>query len=73
VDSATTALQNGDFFARISAFPNKCSIKTPFSHKGYTIIWIFMKTRSLFSVWKKELFDNIILTQNNAWHITQSE
>jgi hypothetical protein len=70
VDSATTALQNGDC---TGALPNKCSIKTPFSHKGYTIIWIFMKTRSLFSVWKKELFDNIILTQNNAWHITQSE
>jgi hypothetical protein len=28
-----------------------------------------METTSLFYVWKKYMFCNIILTQNHAWHI----
>ena len=32
-----------------------------------------MKTTSLFCLEKNKLFDNIILTQNHAWHITQSD
>jgi hypothetical protein len=31
-----------------------------------------LKITSLCSVWKTQILDNIILTQNYAWHITQS-
>jgi len=50
--------------------------KTTFSHTGYmkslefyeNYITVLCST----SVGKDKLFDNIILTQNPAWHITQS-
>jgi hypothetical protein len=60
--------------ARIGALPKKCTIhNTSFSHNGYMkSLGNFMKTKLICSVWKKQLFDNIVLTQNHAWHITQS-
>jgi hypothetical protein len=55
-------------------FQSKCTIKRPFHTTATWKAWNYeiMKTTSLCSAWKKELFDNIILTQNHAWHITQS-
>ena len=44
--------------------------KTPFSHKKSLEIYEIYIT--LFCLEKNKLFDNIMLTQNKAWHITQS-
>jgi hypothetical protein len=71
VDFATTALQNG-------ACTNWCISKqmhqkTPFSYNGYLKSLEFLENNiTLFCLEKNKLFDNIILTQNHAWHITQS-
>ncbi len=46
--------------------------KIPFSHNSYMKSLEIYENSSLSSVWEKKLFDNIILTQNRAWHITQS-
>jgi hypothetical protein len=52
--------------AHIGAFPNKCTIKHTFHAMATWKVWNFMKTTTLFSVWKKTFFDNIIITQNHA-------
>jgi hypothetical protein len=47
--------------------------KTPFSHNAYMeILEIYENYITLFCLKKNKIFDNIILTQNHAWHITQS-
>ncbi len=58
--------------AHIGAFPDKCIIKQPFHTTATWKVFSFMKTTALCYVWKKTHFDNIILTQKHAWHITQS-
>ncbi len=66
-------LHSKTMLAHISAFPNKCTIKHPFHTKVILNVWICMKTTSFCSVWKKNKpFDNTILTQIHAWHITQN-
>ncbi len=70
VDSTITALKT--VLAHFGAFPNKYTIKYPFHTKATWKVWTFMKTTSLCSVWKNNLFDNIMLAQNHAWHIIQS-
>jgi hypothetical protein len=59
--------------AHIGAFPKKCTLKHPF-HTMAT--WKFCKFCenyiTLFCLEENKLFDKIILTQNHAWHITQS-
>ncbi len=48
--------------------------KTPFSHKVYMKSpEIYENYITLFCLEKNKLFDNIILTENHAWHITQSD
>jgi hypothetical protein len=70
VDSAK--LHSKTVLAHIGAFPNKCTIKHPFTTATWKV-WNFYKNYiTLFFLGKKQLFDNIILTQNHAWHITQS-
>ncbi len=47
--------------------------KKPFLHNGYMkSLEIYDNYITLFCL-EKKLFDNIILTQNHAWHITQSD
>ncbi len=75
LDSATTALQNSTFTSR--CISKQMHYKTTFSHNGYMKSLAFYKNyiTLVLSVWKKvknKLFANIILTQNLAWHITQS-
>ncbi len=72
VDSATTALQNGA--CRYRCISKQVHYKAPFSHNGT------MKSResyenylTLFCFEKNRLFYNIILTQNHASNITQSD
>ncbi len=63
VDSATIALKNGAYtYQRIS---KQMHYKTPFSHNSY------MKSLEVYENYIT-LIDNIIVTQNHAWHITQS-
>jgi hypothetical protein len=53
--------------AHIGAFPNKCTKKTPFLHKGY------MKSMECYEkCMEKKPVDNIILNQNHGWHIIKS-
>jgi hypothetical protein len=46
--------------------------KTPFSHNGYMNSLKFYENYITLFCLEKKLFDNIILTLNHAWHITQS-
>ncbi len=65
-------LHNGGFCNNCT--PKQRHYKILFSHNGYTWkVWIFLKITALCSVWKTQILDNIILTQNYAWHITQSD
>ncbi len=71
VDSATTALQNGACTYR--CISKQMHQKTPFSHNCYMKSLEFYENYfTLFCHEKNKLFDNIIFTQNHAWHITQS-
>ncbi len=48
--------------------------KTPFLHNGYMkSMEIYDNYFNLFCLEKNKLFNNIMLTQNHAWHITQSD
>jgi hypothetical protein len=63
--------------AQISAFQNKqnkCTIKHSFHTTAIHMksLDIYENCITLFCLEKNLLFDNIILTQNHAWHITQS-
>ncbi len=73
VDSATPALQNGA--CTFQCILKQMHYKTPFSHNGYMNSLEFYENYenyiNLFCL-KKKLFDNIILTLNHAWYITQS-
>ena len=67
-------LHSKTVLAHIGAFPNKCTIKQPFSLNGYMKSLEFYENYiTLFSLEKNKLFDNIILTQDHAWYITQSD
>ncbi len=46
--------------------------KTPFSYNGYMKSLEFYENYITLFCLGKKLFDNIMLTQNHAWHITQS-
>ncbi len=47
--------------------------KTSFSHNGYMkSLEIYENYITLFCLVKNKLFDNILLTQNQKWHNTQS-
>jgi hypothetical protein len=71
VDSGTTALQNGA--CTYKCISKEMQYETPFSHNGYMkSLEIDENNITLFCLGKNKLFDNIVLTQNNAWHITQS-
>jgi hypothetical protein len=71
VDSATIALQSGACTYRFIS--KQMDYKTPFSHKCFMkSLEFYEKYITLFCMEKKKLFDNIILTQNQAWCITQS-
>jgi hypothetical protein len=71
VDSGTTALQNDACTYR--CISNKCTIKPPFSRKGYIrSMEIYEIYITMFYLEKNKLVDNIILTLNHAFHITQS-
>jgi hypothetical protein len=71
VDSATTALQNGACTYR--CISKQIHYKTPFSDNSYMKSLEFYENYiTLFCMEKNKLFDIIILTQNHAWHITQS-
>jgi hypothetical protein len=69
VDSATTALPNGACTYRCIS-KQAIYIKHPLHTTDTWKVWNFMKTTSLYSFWEKT-FDNIILTENHAWHITK--
>jgi hypothetical protein len=70
VDSATTAHQNGACTYR--CISKQMHYKTPSSHNGYMKSLEFNENYiTLFCLEKKQTFDNIILTQNHEWHITQ--
>jgi hypothetical protein len=62
-------LHSKTMLAHIGAFPNKCTIKHPLLTKATWKVWNFMNTT--FCLEKDKLVDNVILTQNHAWHITQ--
>ncbi len=67
MDSATTALQNGACTYR--CISKQMHYKTPFSHNCYMKSLEFYKNYiTLFCLEKKLAF----LTQNHAWHVTQS-
>jgi hypothetical protein len=70
VDSATTALQNGACTFWCSS--KQMHYKTLFSHNGYMKSLEFYENNITLFCLKKILFHNIIITQNHAWHITQS-
>jgi hypothetical protein len=66
VDSATTALQNG-------GCAYQCiSKQMHLSFNGYMKSLEFYENYITLFCPEKTLFDNIILTLNHAWHITQS-
>jgi hypothetical protein len=59
--------------AHIGAFQNKCTIKHPLYtkatvHEKYEILLNYI---TLFCLEKDKRVDNVIVTQNHAWHITQ--
>ncbi len=68
VDSATTALQNDA--CKYRCISKQMHSKTPFSHSGYMKSLEFYDNYFTLVCVEKNLFDNIILTQNHAWHIT---
>jgi hypothetical protein len=54
-------------------FQTKYHYKTPLAHDSYMKSLEFYENYiTLFCLEKNILFDNIILTQNHAWDITQS-
>ncbi len=71
VNSTTTELLNGACkYRRISKQMHK---KHPFHKTATWKVWNFYENYiTLFCVWKKLTFWDIILTQSYAWHITQS-
>jgi hypothetical protein len=70
VDSSTPALQNGA--CTYQCFSKQMLYKIPFSHNGYMKSLEFSENYITLFYLEKKLFDNIILPQNQAWHITQS-
>ncbi len=71
VPSATATLQNGA--CTYKCISKQMHYKTTYSHNGYMKSLEFNDNYiTLFCLEKTKLFDNIILTQNRAWHITQS-
>ncbi len=71
VDSSTTALQNGA--CTYQCISKQMHFKTIFSHNSFMKSLEFYENYiTLFYMEINKLFDNIILTQNHAWHITQS-
>jgi hypothetical protein len=70
MEFATTALQNGA--CTQPCISKQMHYKTPFSHNGYMKSLEFYEMYIILFCLEKKLFDNIIFTQSNAWHITQS-
>ncbi len=73
MDSATTALQNGACTYR--CISKQMHYKTPWSHNGYMKSPKIYKKNyiTLSCLENKQIFYNIILTQNQTLHITQSD
>ncbi len=68
VDFATTAHQNGAY--TYQCISKQMHYKTSFSHKGYMKSLEFYENHiTLFCLENYKIFDNILLTQNHAWHI----
>ncbi len=65
-------LHSKTVLAHIGAFPNKCTIKHPFSHNSYMKNLEFYQNYITLFCLEKLIFWGIILTQNHALHITQS-
>ncbi len=66
-------LRSKTVLAPIGAFPNKYTLKTPFSHNGYIRSLEFYENYHFVLSGQNKLFDNNdMLAQNHAWHITQS-
>jgi hypothetical protein len=71
VDSETTALQKGA--CTYQCISKQMHYKTPFSHNGYMrSVEFYENYITLFNLELNKLFENVILTLNHAWHITQS-
>jgi hypothetical protein len=69
VDSSTTALQNGA--CTYQCISKQLHYETPFSHNGYMkSLEFYEKYISLF--YQENFLKYYILTQNHAWHVTQS-
>jgi hypothetical protein len=72
VNFTTTTHQNGGCTYR--CISKQTHYKTPFLHEGYMKSMEFYETYiTLFRLEEKlKLVDNIIITQNHAWHINES-
>jgi hypothetical protein len=69
-DFATTARQNGACTYRFIS--KQMHYKTLFSHNSYMKSLEFYEKYIILFCLEKKLFDTLILTENPAWHITQS-
>ncbi len=58
--------------AHIGALSKQMHYKTPFLHKDYMTSMEFYENYIPLFCLEKKIIDNVILTHNHAWHITQS-